>query len=602
LQPDNADAHGNRGNTLQCLKRYEEAVTSHLQAISLRPDLAEAHNNCGIAQQYLGRYSSALEKFDQAILLNPKLAQTYNNKAQVLINLKRDEEAMQNFALALQLKPDYAEALYNRGHLHNKLKSFQAAIHDYEQAIALKPDYKFTYAAYLGTKMQICDWNGIQQEFKLLANKIQANEKVTHPFNVFAYIDDPAIQKQAARLWTDDKFPSMALLPELNKYPQHQKIRIVYVSADFYNHPVAILTAELFEKHDRSRFEIFAFSLVSPDAKDEITQKMESAFDQFIDVYTLTDQEIAQLARNMQIDIAVDMGGHTGDSRPGIFALRAAPVQVSYLGYAGTMAADYIDYLIADDIIIPPHSQAYYSEKIAYLPHSFFVNDTRRAISTTPFSRAQFGLPVNGFVFCCFNNTYKINPDCFTSWMHILSQVENSVLWLFEGNATAANNLRQAASTAGIAPERLVFAERLTLIDDHLARMQLADLFLDTLPYNAHTTACDALWVGLPVLTCRGNAFAGRVAASLLSAIGLPELITTDRQAYEVQAIHLANNIPELNALRSRLAANRLTTPLFDIDRYTHYLEEAYQQMYQRQQADLAPDHIYIAAHAQGLN
>jgi predicted O-linked N-acetylglucosamine transferase (SPINDLY family) len=454
----------------------------------------------------------------------------------------------------------------------------------------------------LQIKLQLCDWQELNADLSLLPQKIAAGIKFSNPFTALAVTGAEELLFQIALTWTLDKCSPEPTLAELDKYPVRQKIRIAYISADFRNHPVAILTAELFEKHDRSRFEIFAFSLVSPDAKDEITQKMESAFDQFIDVYTLTDQEIAQLARNMQIDIAVDMGGHTGDSRPGIFALRAAPVQVSYLGYAGTMAADYIDYLIADDIIIPPHSQAYYSEKIAYLPHSFFVNDTRRAISTTPFSRAQFGLPVNGFVFCCFNNTYKINPDCFTSWMHILSQVENSVLWLFEGNATAANNLRQAASTAGIAPERLVFAERLTLIDDHLARMQLADLFLDTLPYNAHTTACDALWVGLPVLTCRGNAFAGRVAASLLSAIGLPELITTDRQAYEVQAIHLANNIPELNALRSRLAANRLTTPLFDIDRYTHYLEEAYQQMYQRQQADLAPDHIYIAAHAQGLN
>ena len=354
-----------------------------------------------------------------------------------------------------------------------------------------------------------------------------------------------------------------------------------------------MLTAELFETHDRSKFEVFAFS-TGPDTKDEIRSRLKSAFDEFIDARNRSDRDVAAQARSLGIDIAVNLGGHTQDSRTGIFAMRAAPLQVNFLGYPGTMGAAYMDYLVADDVIVPERHRQHYSEKIAYLP-SYQPNDSRRAIAEKTFNRQEFGLPHAGFVFCCFNNHYKITPGVFDVWMRILRQVDASVLWLSAGHDSAMNNLRKEASLRGVAAERLIFARRMPLPEEHLARHRLADLFVDTLPYNAHTTASDALWAGLPVLTCTAEAFAGRVAASLLSAIGLPELIATSQEQYEALAVELARNPGKLGKIRQKLEKNRLTTPLFDARRYTRHIEAAYTKMHERYLADQPPDHIHVA-------
>jgi len=321
---------------------------------------------------------------------------------------------------------------------------------------------------------------------------------------------------------------------------------------------------------------------------------MEAAFDQFIDVRNQPDKYSALLSRNMEIDIAVDLAGFTTFGRTDIFALRASPIQVSYLGYPGTMGADFIDYIIADPMLIPEDSKQHYREKIVYLPNSYQVNDAKRSISDKAFTRAELELPPTGFVFCCFNNSYKITPPVFDRWMRILKKVDGSVLWLSEHNGKAASNLRKEALARGVNPERLIFAKRLPLLGEHLARHCSADLFLDTLPYNAHTTASDALWAGLPVLTCLGKTFAGRVAASLLNAIHLPELITTTPEAYEVLVIELATNADRLAEVKQKLAKNRLTTPLFDTTLFTKHIEAAYTAMYERYHADLAPAHIYV--------
>jgi predicted O-linked N-acetylglucosamine transferase (SPINDLY family) len=307
----------------------------------------------------------------------------------------------------------------------------------------------------------------------------------------------------------------------------------------------------------------------------------------------MSDIEIAQLSRNLKIDIAVDLKGFTQNSRAGIFAYRAAPIQVSYLGYPGTMSADYMDYLIADKTLIPQEFQQAYSEKIVYLPNSYQVNDRKRLISDKAFMRAELGLPEQGFVFCSFNNNYKILPATFDSWMRILKEVDASVLWLYEDNAAAAHHLRLEAEKHGVNSSRLIFAKNMPL-SEHLARHRLADLFIDAFPCNAHTTASDALWAGLPVLTLMGNSFASRVAASLLNAIGLPELITTTSQAYEALAIELAKYPEKLDALKQKLASNRLTTPLFDTPQFTKDLERAYVQMYERYQADQLPEHLFV--------
>jgi predicted O-linked N-acetylglucosamine transferase (SPINDLY family) len=375
-------------------------------------------------------------------------------------------------------------------------------------------------------------------------------------------------------------------------------IRIGYFSADFRNHPVSLLTTELFETHDRTKFETFAFS-TGPDTKDAVRSRLKGAFNEFIDARNHSDRSVAEHARRLEIDIAIDLGGHTQDSRTGIFAMRAAPLQVNFLGYPGTMGAAYMDYLVADHMIIPESHRRHYSEKIAYLP-SYQPNDSRRAISAKELKRQDFGLPQTGFVFCCFNNHYKITPGVFDVWMRILKRVDGSVMWLSGGHGSAADNLRNEASLRGIAADRLIFAEPMPMLEEHLARHRLADLFLDTLPFNAHTTASDALWAGLPVLTCTAEAFASRVAASLLTAIDLPELITSTQAGYEALAITLAANPERLAQIRKKLEANRLTMPLFDARQFTKNIEDAYAQMYERHQADLPPGHIYVTASASG--
>jgi len=384
----------------------------------------------------------------------------------------------------------------------------------------------------------------------------------------------------------------LALGP-IPKHPKREKIRIGYFSMDFKNHAVAMLTAGLFETHNRARFEVIAFSF-GPDTKDEMRVRLEKAFDQFIDVQDKSDKEIAELARQMGIDIAIDLAGFTADSRTGIFAYRAAPVQVNYLGYPGTMGADYMDYLIADETLIPEESRQYYAEKIIYLP-CFQANDSKRMIADRVFTREELGLPHHSFVFCCFNNNYKFTPDTFVSWMRILKQTSDSVLFLYAENELVVTNLRREASQQGVDSHRLVFGKKLPA-PDYLARYRAADLFLDTLPFNAGTTASDALWAGLPVLTCMGEAFASRMAASLLNAIDMPELITHTQQDYEALAIELATNPDRLKAIRQKLERQRLTTPLFDTELFTRHIEEAYTKMFERYQADLAPAHIYVRA------
>jgi predicted O-linked N-acetylglucosamine transferase (SPINDLY family) len=350
--------------------------------------------------------------------------------------------------------------------------------------------------------------------------------------------------------------------------------------------------AELFELHDKSKFEIFGFSF-GPVNNDDMQVRVSSAFDHFYFVNDKSDHDVASLSRQLGIDIAIDLKGFTQDYRLGIFAYGCAPIQVNYLGYPGTMGTDFIHYVIADTTVIPETNQQFFTEKVVYLPHSYQVNDSKRAISHRLFTKPEVGLPGSGFVFCCFNNVYKILPSTFDGWMRILKSIDGSVLWLLDDNPTATSNLQKEAQARGVDPSRLVFAKRMSL-DEHLARLKLADLFIDTLPYNAHTTTSDALWAGLPVLTCMGESFASRVAASLLKAIDLPELITHSQQEYEAKAIELATNPALLKAIKDKLAANKLTKPLFDTKLFTKHLEAAYSSMFQRHQDGLPPDHIYI--------
>jgi len=440
--------------------------------------------------------------------------------------------------------------------------------------------------------MLLCDWQNFELNISDLSRKVQNGEKVSPSFPTLALPLALSEQRKVTEIWCGDKYPYNPSLGPILKSARQTRIRIGYFSADFHNHATSYLMAELFELHDKSKFELIAFSF-GPDKQDEMRARVSQAFDRFIDVTSISDKAVAQLSRELGIDIAVDLKGVTHDNRLGIFSYKAAPIQVSYLGYPGTLGADYIDYLIADKTLIPKESQEHYSEKIVYLPNSYQVNDRHRVIAPTQFTKQDLGLPEDSFVFCCFNNNFKITPDVFDSWVRILKAVDASVLWLLEDNQTAATNLRKEAALRGLDPTRLVFAKRMDL-PEHLARHKAADLFLDTFHYNAHTTASDALWAGLPVLTCMGEGFASRVAASLLHAIGLPDLVTQTQKDYEALAIELATSSAKLKAIKDKLSTNRHSTPLFDTTKFKKHIEDAYVNMYECYQTNSVQVHIYI--------
>ena len=590
---DYAEAYSNRGIVLQEIKRFDEALVSYDQALNIIPNYAEAYSNRGIVLRLLKRFEVGLENFNKAIELNWNNAEAHFNRGIVLSELGLIDESIESYKNAIDVRCDYLEAYCNRGFLLKKLKRLDEARHNLEKAFALSPDHDYLLGNLLHLKMYMCDWEELENNIKKLTYGITEGAKSSISFAVLALTDSLLIQQRSAKTWVNDKYPPNISLGSIFKSIRKQKIKIGYYSADFREHAVSVLTAELFETHDKNNFEIYGFYFGPPDSSDA-HRRASAAFDRFIDVRNTSDADAALISREIGVDIAVDLTGHTSDDRVGIFAYRAAPIQLSYIGYLGTMGAEYYDYLISDKIIIPEKSQRYYSEKIVYLP-SYQVNDSKRKIADKVFTRAELNLPENAFVFCCFNNNYKITPPTFDGWMRILTAVPDSVLFLYADNNWAEINLKIEAEKRGVSPLRLVFGGRIES-SEYLARYRSADLFLDTLPYNAGTTASDALWVGLPVLTCVGESFASRVAASLLNAIELPELITTTQEQYEATAIELGTNPLRLKAIRDKLERNRLTTALFDTASFTRHIESAYQHMYERYQADLPPDHIYIAA------
>jgi protein O-GlcNAc transferase len=574
-------------------KRYESAVRFFDKAISINPTVAEAYANRGIALQKLGKFGEAISNYDKAIALKPAVAEAHSNRGIALKELKRFDEALASYQKAIAIRPAVAEVHLNCAIALEGLRRFEEAAVSYERAFALKPDLELLLGNLLHVKMRICDWAGLDQKLGQYERAIQSSKMVTEPFPALSLVDLPVLHKKAAQLYAETKYPKKYPPGGYGPHPRHDRIRIGYFSADLHNHAVGHLVAELFECHDSEKFEIVAF-FFGPNTQDELQKRIFAAFDQFHDVGNKNDQEIAALARALEIDIAIDLMGHTKDSRMGIFAERCAPIQANYVGYPGTTGAEYIDYILADGIVIPKERQSDFTEKVVFLPNSSRVNDSKRRISERPFSRQELGLPETGFVFCCFNITSKILPATFDVWMRLLLAVEGSVLWLLEDNPAAAVNLRKEAGRRGVDGGRLVFAGRMP-IDEHLARHRAADLFLDTLPYNAHTTVTDALWSGLPVLTLIGKTFAGRVAASALRAIGLPELITQTEAEYEALALELATNPEKLATINHKLQENRLTTPLFDTKGNTRNLEAAYAAMYERHCAGLVPQSIELA-------
>jgi predicted O-linked N-acetylglucosamine transferase (SPINDLY family) len=592
LNPDLFEAYVNRARSLFALGLPAEALSSCDQAIALKSDQPRTYVLRGNILRSLGRNASALTSYEQAISVNSSDAEAHCNRGAALLLLHRIHEALPSFDRAIAIKPDYAEAYFHRGYSLRMLNRFESAATDFKTVDSLEPKFEFLPGTRLEADMHICDWSNYEELVGRIAAGVESNAHVTHPLIYMALSESARLQHQVARTWCKFACPANDSLGPIAPRARRSRLTVAYFSADFHEHPVSRLLAELIEIHDRSRFEVIAFSF-GPRTHDEWQQRLSHAFDKFIDVQEKTNIEIASLARSLNVDIAVDLGGYAFGNRANIFALRAAPVQVSYLGYLGTMGADYIDYIVADRTTVTPESEIHFTEKIIYLPGSHQANDRKRRIGDKVFTRKELGLPSTGFVFCCFNTSYKISPPTFAGWMGILKAVPGSTLLLYAGNETTAINLRDHAARHGIDPHRLVFGERLPPAE-YLARYRAADLFLDTLPYNAGATASDALWAGLPVLTLTGEAFASRIAASLLTAMGIPELITSTQQQYEKLAIELASNPTLLAAVRTKIEDNRLTSPLFDTSRFARNLEAAYTAIYDRYQAGLPPDHMRV--------
>jgi protein O-GlcNAc transferase len=589
--PRHLDARNNYAASLLASDRALEALQQYDQLIALNPASADAYNNRGMALQHLRRFGQALEDYDKAIALRPDFAQACVNRGNVLVSLRRPDDALASYRRAIALKPDLADAYNNIGNIYSDCGNFESALEAYNQALALQVDDSEARSMRLYAKMHLCDWSNFKSECTSVISNIKRGAPV-YPFTILAFSSSLDEQLRCARLFSKRYPLSARPLWRGEKY-RHDRIRVAYVSTDFRQHAVASILAGMFEGHDKSKFEVTAIS-IGPDDGSEMRQRLRGTFEHFVDCQELSDDEIAARIREAEIDILIDLNGYTAGARFGIFAHRATPLQLGYLG--GARGADYIDYLIADRTIVTPALRPYYAEKIIYLPDSFQPVDDKRVVSNKSYSRAELGLPEKGFVFCCFNNSYKIIPRNFDLWMRILKQVEGSVLLLREDKATASANLTKEAEARGVAGARLVFAQRMPSIEEHLARHRSADLFLDTLPFNAHTTADDALWAGLPVLTQIGEALPGRVGASLLRAIGLPEMIVETEGEYEKTAIELATAPSKLEAIRAKLKQNRLTTPLFNTALFTRHMEGAYQAIYRRWLEGLAPDDVRVEA------
>jgi predicted O-linked N-acetylglucosamine transferase (SPINDLY family) len=658
LRPDFAEAHNNRGNVLRSMGRLAEAEAAYRQALALRPDFPEALYNLGRQRLERDDPAEALGLLERSLRLQPRHGEALVRAGAALLALERPQEALMRLEAACREQPDDAEAVFLKsnallalgqkaaaaaGYRHARrlrpdspeirynlattladLGQPAAAVAEYEAALALRPDYPAALYNLAGTLQELgrhaaavevfdrllalapahryaqgkqlhsrkfcCDWSTHDQQASAIVAAVAAGGSADVPFSFLALTDDPALQLQCATLYTQQRYPAQA--PLAGAAYRHPRLRIAYLSPDFREHPVSYLLAGVFEAHDRQRFETIGVSLGVPD-DSAMGRRVAAAFEHFIDASALDDAQAAARLRALEVDVAIDLTGYTENNRSGILARRPAPVQVNYLGYPGTMGAGYLDYILADRYLIPEAEFAHYREAVVWLPDCFQGNDSGRPPVSAASRRQDWGLPEDGFVFCAFNNTHKFNPALFRLWLRLLRAVPDSVLWIAAEAGCVIDNLRAEAVRHGVDSHRLVFSPRVAY-PEHLARLPLADLFLDTLPFNAGTTASDALWAGLPVLTCSGRSYAGRMAGSLLTALGLPELITARLADYEARALALATEPARLAAIRARLARQRTAAPLFDSVRFCRHLEAACETMAARCQRGEAPSHLAV--------
>lgn len=591
MAPKNSEALRLLGVTFALKKDLQEALSALDKAIKVDSKNWLAHSNRGNVLKDLHQYEAALKSYDKTISLQPNYAEVHNNKGNLYQDLGCYEDALESYGRAITLQPNYAEAYGNAGNTLKKLNLFELAISAYKTSLDLGDMNGIALSGYLNTKMQLCDWAGIQDLLERLGAGNISNKEFYYPFDLLPICNSPWRIRELTQVFMRKENPTITSLGPINGFARKEKIRIGYYSPDFRNHAVSFLIAALIESHNKDKFELIAFSMGS-DESDEMRERLKGAFDKFIDISYKSDIDVATLSREIGIDIAIDLAGLTQNSRPSIFAYRAAPIQMGYLGYLGTMASPYYDYIIADEVIIPEEYRGAYSEKVIYLP-SYQANDPRREISPRIFTKEEFEIPSDSFVYCCFNNNYKFTPAIVDSWSKILLAVDKSVILLHAENESVRKNLLSEFNIRGIDSSRIFFAERLPRAE-YLSRYRIADLFLDTSPYNAGTTASDALWAGLPVLTFLGKTFSSRMGGSLLKAVGLPELICGSQKEYEELAIEIGLDKARCKSIKKKLADLRLSAQLFDIERFANNFEAAMVKAHMLHLGNALPEHIFI--------
>ena len=578
IKPDYANAYNNMGTVLQDQSKLEEAVEAYNKVLSIKPNHAEAYYNMGNALKEQGKLEEAIEAYNKALSIRPDNADAFNALGIALQEQSKLKEAIEAYKKALALKRNHAEAYYNMGNALQEQNKPEEAIVAYIKALEINPNHEAARVQKLHKQAHICDWDSIAAELTLVP-KLGTTEKDVSPFALLPLGDVPERHLIRSKIYAKANCSQKTLPKKAKPSKRPKRIRVGYFSTDFKEHPVPYLIAKVLEQHNRNQFKVFGYSVYGS-SSCAMRQRLEKSFDSFRDVQSMSDRDIALQVRQDEIDIAIDLNGYTGDARTGIFAYRAAPIQINYLGFPGTLGADFMDYIVADRFLIPSENQKYFSEKPLYLPNTYLPTDNSREFSQKPINRYEMGLPDDAFVFCCFNNNYKISPTEFDIWMRLLTKVENSVFWLRKSNQISSINMKNEAQKRKVDPSRIVFADKLPM-DEHLARHRLADLFVDTFAFNAHTTATEALWAGLPVVTKLGKGFAARVAGSLLNAVGLPELVTETEQDYEALILELATNPTKLAKIKEKLATNRSTQPLFNTELYTKHLESGYLQAYE---------------------
>lgn len=584
-QPNDPELHYNLGNALLTAGDAQAAFASLNTALRLAPGHPQILLQLGNALMALGRFADAASRFRQSVQADASESAAHYNLGNALRELGRPTEAEAAYRQALKLDPRDADFHNNLGNVLREQGRLDEAVACYQAALQLNPKLFHALAHLVHQRQHMCDWNGLDDQIQALRCIVaQEPHALVSPFAFLALPGTTAAeQRQCAEQWVANRYAALMAEGKRLNYTHNKtpkaKLKIGYLSADFRRHPLAALITDLIEQHNRSQFEIHAYSYAPDDATPE-RKRLEQAFDEFHDILPISQQQAAEQIHRDGMDILVDLTGFTQTSRSGILALRPAPIQVNWLGFPSTMGAPFVDYLIADTTIVPPEQTVHYAEQLVYLPHTYQPNDRKRAIGTPP-SRAECGLPAQDFVFCCFNQTFKITPQLFDLWMDVLKEMPRSVLWLLECNRWAKANLLKEAEARGVDPSRIIFAPRVSGAK-HLARQAQADLFLDTLPYNAHTTTSDALWMGLPVLTCQGDTFTSRVASSLLQAAGLNELVTLCLDDYRNKALELARNPEKLLEIRKTLEQTKHSMPLFDTPRFARDLEAIYWQMWHK--------------------